>query len=264
MTTKRILCAVALMMVLCTAKAQRLVLFKNYGKNWATTAVSNKNKPNGYIYRLRQEKQCDDLPPVAETKELELFIAERIDVGWLGLFRTPMGSGDYDFVVVIYNQQKQPLNVVNLCDVAMNRYCEVQDVRWDAATRHLLFNMACPSYASEIGGKGSKLYCYDVDKEQVVWQTDYLVSNDIFILDENFVYCSYGFTSEKKFLYMLDKQTGQVYSKLPLVYKARYLELQENGGRKRLYVVDYNMNLMVFSVVGKPAAKASVATLAEP
>ena len=263
--TKRILWVMVLTMLMGTARAQRLVPIKNYGKNWATTAVSSKNKPNGYMYRLRVEKQCDDLPLVDETKGLELFIAERIDVGWLGFYRTPTGSKDYDFVVVIYNEQKQPVHVVNLCDAAQNRYCEVQDVRWDKDTHHLLFNMACPSYASEINGKGSKLYCYDIKEELMVWQTDYLVSNDIFILDENYVYCSYGFTSEKKFVYMLDKRTGQMYSKLPLTYKAEYMELQENNGKKQLYVVDYNENLIVYSVSGKPGTQqASTATQKEP
>ncbi len=254
----------ALLMVVGLASAQRLVAFKGYGNKWGEEKVSTKNKPNGYIYRLRVEKQCTDLPPVAETKGLELFISEQIDTGWLGFYRLPMSADDYNFVVVIYNRDKKPVSTINLCDITNNRYCEVQDVRWDADNHWLLFNMACPSYAEQIGGKGSKLYCYDVQQHRMVWETDYLVSNDIFILDHDFVYCSYGFTSEKKFLYMLDKLTGKVYSKLPMTYKVEYMELQQKGNRKMLYVVDYNDALFTFTVVGKPAQAAATTTKKQP
>jgi hypothetical protein len=130
----------------------------------------------------------------------------------------------------------------------------VQDVRWDPDTHNLLFNMACPSYASGVDGKGSKLHCYNPERRQMVWSTDWLTSNDIFILDSQFVFCSYGFTSEKKFLFMLDKLTGKVLSKLPFTYKVQYLELQtEPNGREYLYAVDYNDNLYKYQVQGAKA-----------
>ena len=253
-----ILCIMTIVLSLGSAQAQRLVAYDHYSQgNWSTIEVSNKNKPNGYFYRMRIDKQCDDLPRVPETESLELYISEPIDIGWLAFYRLPTSAEDYDFVVVLYDQSKQPIATINLCDVTNNRYCEVQDVRWDADNHNLLFNMACPSYADMINGKGSKLYSYNVENRRIVWETDYLVSNDVFTLDHDFVFCSYGFTSEKKFLYMLDKQTGQVYSKLPLVYKAEYMELQENNGREYLYVVDYNEQLLVYTVVKGSKAKSS-------
>ena len=253
---KLLLCLMAIVLSFGSAQAQRLVAYNHFSEgHWSTTDVSSKNKPNGYIYRLRKEIQCDDLPRVPATERLELFIAEPIDIGWLGFYRLPTSADDYDFVVVLFNHDKQPTATINLCDVSNNRYCEVQDVRWDADNHNLLFNMACPSYADIINGKGSKLYSYNVESGRIVWETDYLVSNDIFTLDHDFVFCSYGFTSEKKFLYMLDKQTGQVYSKLPLVYKAKYMEVQENNGREYLYVVDYNFQLLIYTVVKGSKAK---------
>ena len=239
------------MVVVCTANAQRLAPLKSYGQNWGREQVSMNNKPNGIIYRLRVEKQCNDLPQVPETKGHELFISEQIETGWMGFYRLPTSADNYDFVVVFYDRSKQPQTTVNLCDITNNRYCEVQDVRWDVDTHYLLFNMACPSYASQINGRGSKLYCYDVEQRRMVWETDYLVSNDIFILDDNYVFCSYGFTSEKKYLYMLDKFTGKVYSKLPMTYKVDYLELQDRNGKEVLYVVDYKKNLFTYAVPAK-------------
>jgi hypothetical protein len=240
------------MLTMCaTAQSQRLVSVKNYGANWQKNMITLKNKPNGTIYRLRVEKQNEYLPRGEEAKDLEQFISERIDIGWLALYRRSAGDQNYKFIVKIYDKDEKPLYTIDLGQVSDNNYCEVQDVRWDNDTHNLLFNMACPSYASGVNGKGSKLHCYNPERREMVWSTDWLTSNDIFILDSKFVFCSYGFTSEKKFLFMLDKYTGKIYSKLPFTYKVEYLELQtEQNGREYLYAMDYNDHLYKFYVEG--------------
>ena len=249
---KRIILSLVTMLTMCaTAQAQRLVSVKNYGANWQKNMITLKNKPNGTIYRLRVEKQNEYLPRGEEAKDLEQFISERIDIGWLALYRRSAGDQNYKFIVKIYDKDEKPLYTIDLGQVSDNNYCEVQDVRWDNDTHNLLFNMACPSYASGVNGKGSKLHCYNPERREMVWSTDWLTSNDIFILDSKFVFCSYGFTSEKKFLFMLDKLTGKVYSKLPFTYKVEYLELQtEQNGREYLYAMDYNDHLYKFYVEG--------------
>ena len=248
---RMILSLMAVVMMIGSASAQRLVSVKNYGSNWDRTLITLKNKPNGTIYRLREEIQNEYLPRVPEAKGLEMFISERIGLGWLAMYRLPAGDQNYKFIVVIYDFDEKPLYTINLGEVAQNNYCEVQDVRWDNDTHNLLFNMACPSYSSGVNGKGSKLHCYNPERRQMVWSTDWLTSNDIFILDSNYVFCSYGFTGEKKFLFMLDKLTGKVYSKLPFTYAIQYLELKtEANGREYLYVTDYNDHLYKFYVEG--------------
>lgn len=249
---KRIILSLVTMLIMCaTAQSQRLVSVKNYGANWQKNMITLKNKPNGTIYRLRVEKQNEYLPRGEEAKDLEQFISERIDIGWLALYRRSAGDQNYKFIVKIYDKDEKPLYTIDLGQVSENNYCEVQDVRWDNDTHNLLFNMACPSYASGVNGKGSKLHCYNPERREMVWSTDWLTSNDIFILDSKFVFCSYGFTSEKKFLFMLDKYTGKIYSKLPFTYKVEYLELQtEQNGREYLYAVDYNDNLFKYYVEG--------------
>ena len=255
---RTILTIVAVVAMICTIQAQKLVPVKNYGKNWPKTMISLKNKPNGTYFRLREEKNNENLPLVAEVEGLEQYISERIDIGWLAMYRLPTSADDYKFVVVIYDKDEKPLYTVDLGEVSKNNYCEVQDVRWDNDTHNLLFNMACPSYSSMIGGKGSKLHCYNPERRQMVWSTDWLTSNDIFILDSKFVFCSYGFTSEKKYLFMLDKLTGKVYSKLPFTYKIEYMELQtEADGREYLYALDYNDNLVKYAVKGATAVASS-------
>ena len=248
---KKIILSLVTMLTMCgTISAQRLVSVKNYGANWQRNMLTMKNKPNGTIYRLREEKQNEYLPRGEEAKDLEQYISERIDIGWLALYRRSAGDDNYKFIVKIYDKDEKLLYTIDLGQISGNDYCEVQDVRWDNDTHNLLFNMACPSYASGVNGKGSKLHCYNPERREMLWSTDWLTSNDIFILDSKFVFCSYGFTSEKKYLFMLDKFTGKVYSKLPFSYKVEYLELKTEGNREYLYAIDYNDNLFKYYVEG--------------
>lgn len=173
---RTILTIVALLTVFCTIHAQRLVSVKNYGANWQKSMLTLKNKPNGTIYRLRVEKQNEYLPRGEEAKELEQYISERIDIGWLAFYRRSAGDQNYKFIVKIYDKDEKPLYTIDLCEVSGNNYCEVQDVRWDNDTHNLLFNMACPSYASGVDGKGSKLHCYNPERHEMVWSTDWLTS----------------------------------------------------------------------------------------
>lgn len=257
----RIFCLIAFLMLVGSMSAQKLTLSKQLGSNWSSNMVSMKNKPNGIIYRLREDIQCKDLPRVPEVEGMDVIIAEPIDLGWLALYRLPMLADDYNFVVVFYNRDKKPIQTINLCDISNNRYCEVQDVRWDGENQYLMFNMACPSYSSEIKGKGSKLHCYDVAKKKMVWETNWLTSNDIFTFDDQFVYCSYGFTNEKDYLFMLDKFTGKVYSKIPMAKKVDYLELNVQNDKKQLYVIDYNKHMFVYNVEGAKSAAPKLFTV---
>ena len=257
----RIFCLIAFLMLVGSMSAQKLTLSKQLGSNWSSNMVSMKNKPNGIIYRLREDIQCKDLPRVPEVEGMDVIIAEPIDLGWLALYRLPMLADDYNFVVVFYNRDKKPIQTINLCDISNNRYCEVQDVRWDGENQYLMFNMACPSYSSEIKGKGSKLHCYDVAKKKMVWETNWLTSNDIFTFDDQFVYCSYGFTNEKDYLFMLDKFTGKVYSKIPMAKKVDYLELNVQNDKKQMYVIDYNKHMFVYNVEGAKSAAPKLFTV---
>ena len=100
---RMILSLVALVTMLGTVQAQRLVSVKNYGANWDRSLISLKNKPNGIIFRLREEKQNEYLPRVEEAKGLEMYISERIDIGWLAMYRLPTSADNYKFIVVIYD-----------------------------------------------------------------------------------------------------------------------------------------------------------------
>lgn len=268
---KKILCMIALFVAMsATVQAQSLTLKKKYTGNWQGETVSSINKPNGRMYRLREEIQCKDLPliPRVENSDTKMImiISEKIASGWMALYRNELGADSYKFIVVFYNEDKNPEASIDLCEISNTYNCEVQDIRWDAANSHLFFNMACPSYASGIGGKGSKLFCYDQKEGKMLWSTPYLTSNDIFTFNQDYVFCSYGFTNEKDYVFMLDKKTGKILSKLPTTKKIEYMELKKKDGKDLLYAVDYNDVLYVYNIndtsvasAKKPAAKKSTA-----
>ena len=202
-------------MFCAAASAQRLIPVRSYGTDWGSVRLLNTNKPNGYIYRLRwgsvrllntnkpngyiyrlrDDVRNSDLKRVEGTENLEMIISEPIDLGWIALYRTPMVSSDYSFVAVTYDSEGTPLRTFDLCDITGISDCEVQDIRWDPLHHYLLFNMACVSYSSSYGGRCSRLFCYDTEASRLLWQSDYLVSNDIFIINDKYVFCSYGFTN---------------------------------------------------------------------
>ena len=149
----------AIMFAFCTlgAGAQKLVLDQSLNPGWAGANITNQNKPEGRFYRLRNEVQVTGFQTPQIVQDLELYISEPISTGYLALYRLPLSAPNYKFYVVLYNERKVAQYVLNLCELTGNDYCEVQDVRWDPTTERVLFNMACPSYSSEINGRGSKL-----------------------------------------------------------------------------------------------------------
>lgn len=264
---KTLMTLLALFLTGAAAQAQCLTLKAKYRSDWRGETMSNVNKPNGNYFRLREEIQCTDLPGVERVEGKNLIIAERISGGWMALYRNDMLADEYDFVVVFYDSAKKPTRTVDLCKVSNTYNCEVQDVRYDADNDFLLFNMACPSYASEIGGKGSKLFCYEVGKEHMKWSTPYLTSNDIFIFNSKYVFCSYGFTNEKDYVFMVDKFTGKVYSQLPTSTAVENMEIKVKNGRELLYATDYKQYLYIYNIndttlpasTAQPAAKKPAA-----
>ena len=231
-----------------TASYGPLRLLKKYRSDWSRDMLTGVNKPNGLFYRMREEKQTDLPPSPEEERDLVLMIAEKTEFGWQALWRTPLIDTNYEFLVVHYDEEKNPTATYNLCELTETHNCEVQDIRWDTKAKCLYFNMACPSYAKLIGGKGSKLYCYEPGMG-MKWQTPYLTSNDIFIHNDKYVFCAYGFTNERDYLFALNKETGKILSKIPMRAAVEYMEIQvQPDGREVLYVVDYNEQLYTFSI----------------
>ena len=236
----------AMVLVCGTADAQKLKLVKKYpnvGGAWASRFdLTGKNKPEGIIYRLREEVRVPNLIRSETTSAMQLIISERSDFGSFGLFRTPLSENYYSFILALYDSEDKLMKELDLCKITDEWGLEVQDIRYDKGKFY--FNMACPTYSEQYHGKCSRLYCLDAGTGAIDWRTDYLTSNDIILVCDNFVVCSYGFTSEKDFVFLLDKKTGKVTCRMSLAKKAQYAEVKDG----RLYVVDYAENVYEYII----------------
>jgi len=239
-----VLCA---MMVFCgSAEAQKLKLVKKHpsiGEQWSTRfGLTGKNKPEGFYYRLREEVRVPNLMRSETTSNMQLIISEETSFGAFGLFRSPMSEDLSSFILSLQNKEGKIVNEYDLCKITDEYGLEVQDIRYEDG--RFYFNMACPTYSDQYHRKCSRLYCFDVQSSSIVWKTDYLTSNDIIVLNEGYIICSYGFTSEKDFIYLLDKKTGVVTCRMSLDKKADYVEVKDG----RLYVIDAGQNVYVYEI----------------
>ncbi len=251
MKQKYCLAIIFAMMFACgAADAQKLTLVKKYpnvGSEWASRfGLTGENKPAGAEYRLREEVRVPNLIRSKSTSEMQLIISEKTNFGSFALFRSPMSEDYYGFTLAIYNKEDKLAREFDLCRVTDEWGLEVQDIRYDKG--RFYFNMACPTYSDQYHGKCSRLYCFDAKTGVIVWKTDYLTSNDIIVMGDGFLVCSYGFASERDFVYVIDKVTGEVSSRMPLDRKAQYAELKDGC----LYVVDAAENVYKYQIEAEP------------
>ena len=206
--------------------------------------LTGSNKPNGFMYRLRQYID-PELPTKipSEISDLQLFIAEPTDDGWLCLYRTPMGDESNYYQLLLFKPNGKPRWQLDLNLLFTGeKPVEVQDVRYRDGL--VYYNEACQSYSKDVGGECSRLVCVDPKQKKVVWKTPYLTSNDIFLVTEEYVITGYGFTDEPDFVFLVDRKTGKVLDKQKLQSKADYMEIKDG----QLYVVDYRKTAYIFSI----------------
>lgn len=228
------------------ADAQKLTLVKKYpnvGKNWASRfELTGANKPEGIEYRLREEVRLPNLIRSQTTSQMQLVVSESTHFGSFGLFRSPLSEDYFSFILAVYNRDGKLVREFDLCKITDDWGLEVQDIRYEKGKFY--FNMACPTYSDQYHGQCSRLYCLDTRSGTIDWKTDYLTSNDIIVLGDNFIACSYGFASERDFIFLLDKKTGTVASRMSLDQKAAYVEQKGD----RLYVVDSAGNVYEYTI----------------
>lgn len=207
--------------------------------------LTGENKPNGIIYRFRTHRQPGghwigpEIPEgIAETtgESMRLNILDRTETGWLAYYRSGVGTGSRDrYLARHYGERFRTQWEVHLDRfLPSDQDREIQDIR--LASERLIFNAACASYSEEVDDRCSALIAVDPVTSKELWRTPDLVSNDIFIVEGDWIVCGYGFTSEPDFLYIVDARTGQIAWTAKLDAAHDYLEF--NGDR--LTVVTYN------------------------
>ncbi|WP_437934685.1 hypothetical protein [Sorangium sp. So ce341] len=96
------------------------------------------------------------------------------------------------------------------------------------------------TYAASSKGKNAYLSAIDLASGQLLWQSAPLVCNaENFVLRGDHLLCGYGFTAEPDFLYVLERATGKVASKLSLKSGPAFLVEKDGKLFVRTYDTDY-------------------------
>lgn len=197
------------------------------------------NKSNGFMYRLREDVSVK-LENGLKSKGLSSVITEKTEDGYVCLKGGTLLDGSSKYMLVVYDVNKNIIEEVDLSEVSGVSDCEIQDFRY--CDGHVYFNQACNSYSKDQGGKCSNLFSYDIKGKKLAWKTGYLISNDIFLVEKDFIVSSYGFTGELDFIYLINRSTGAVIGKYPVKSKPNYMEIKD----RQLYVIDYKDYVYVY------------------
>lgn len=113
-----------------------------------------------------------------------------------------------------------------------------QRVNWAMEEGGVLYvSNGHPTYAAESKGKNAYLTAIEIPTGKVLWRSRPLVSNTRnFEIVGDVIVTGYGFTREADFLYLVDRQTGEVTAQHPLKTGPEYI-LEKDG---RLYVRAYD------------------------
>jgi hypothetical protein len=236
------------------SESVRLVLVsqRRIGQNeFPPPGLTGANKPGGPTERFRTgvaNGTPSSVPPMDQG--MELVSTDRVDGGWLALYRTPLGQwpggawNNHRFRAILFSPDGSERRWTIDLDRFFTRpdHLEVQDVRY--ADGKLYFNEACQTYSADAGRRCSSLVRLDAASGSVDWRTPPLVSNNLFILHGPYVIAGYGFTREDDFVHVVDRATGRVLHRTRVDSMPTYLEVKDG----RLYVLTYNHTLYEFRI----------------
>lgn len=204
------------------------------------------NKQEAIDQRYRRQVDPERPQFVPETRlGLDLTILDETIDGWFALYE---GACDGLSDVCQYLSELYTSDGDRVWSVDPSRYfesesyLEIQDAR--LIDQDLYVNDACATYSEEAGQRCSSLMRIDPVNNEVLWRTRDLVSNNIFIPLDGYIVSGYGFTAEDDFLFLIDRETGDIEQRISLDSAHEYLEVQDD----QLFVLTYR-SFYVFDIV---------------
>ena len=107
---------------------------------------------------------------------------------------------------------------------------------------------ACVShstYSESSSGYNAYLVAVDLRSQTLKWVTKPLTCNSSFVIYNDVIFTGYGFTKEKDYIYILDKETGDRISHVPLSKAPGYFSIIDNKLYVRTYSFDYTFQIVV-------------------
>lgn len=124
---------------------------------------------------------------------------------------------------------------------AGKEYITNTEVFWAEKVGDILYaSTGHHTYSKTTKGKNAFLTAIDTNTGSVRWQSDPLVCNaSNFVVYGSYIICSYGFTDEPDFIYVISRADGKTVSKIPIKSGAQYLIMKGNQLFVRAYDTDY-------------------------
>jgi len=121
-----------------------------------------------------------------------------------------------------------------------------QALRWAEAEDGVLYvSNAHRTYASSSNGSNAFITALDISTLEVLWRSRALVSNSVnFILLDNVIITGYGFTDEEDFVYVLDRNTGELLQSVPVPSSPEYMQREGSTLYVRCYDRDCTFNIV--------------------
>lgn len=156
------------------------------------------------------------------------------------------GYSDYgETEILIYNADETIL----LYDYDLSQICDGPDeasgymtaceeyIRWAQIVEDTLYvSVAHYGYASEEPNNAYML-AIDLTSNQLLWKSEPLVANSYnFQVFGDTIICGYGFTEEPDYIYLLNRNTGDIAQTIPVVSAPEQFEIRGTT----LYVATYN------------------------
>ncbi len=108
-------------------------------------------------------------------------------------------------------------------------------------------------YAKDSGGANGYISAHDSTTGKLLWRSPALVCNSQnFLLHGDFIICGYGFTAEPDFIYVLDRKTGKVGSRVKVKSSPEYFALKNDVLHVRCYDTNYQFKVTLPASTKKP------------
>ncbi|HKY38545.1 MAG TPA: hypothetical protein VJN18_21525 [Polyangiaceae bacterium] len=167
--------------------------------------------------RLNLAPQCGDAPggPVQRTPTAVVHdgvVVELIDEDDAGMSGRGWPGNQCDFLVRLADGSGAP---VELTDEHTPPFTNITSLvrSGSAVWLSVTFN----GYTKEFPKGGNRILALDLCKGSVIWQSKDAMSNGGLLLVGDYLIAPFGFTSERRFVYVLDARSGKVVQRLPVV-----------------------------------------------
>lgn len=120
-----------------------------------------------------------------------------------------------------------------------------QTLNWIIPEKNILyFSHIHNTYAESSYGMNAYITALDRNTNQILWRSQPKVCNAAnFVVIDSVIICGYGFTAEPDYLYLIDKNTGNILQQIPLKTAPDYIIQKGNKLYVRTYDTDYVFNI---------------------